>query len=72
MEEVNTPRLVAAAKEFNVGTNTRIDFLISKNFNCDDFKAGTKLSEGMYRVLQVKFQPDKVARQEAEQINLPH
>ena len=36
MAEVNTPRLMAAAKEFNIGTNTLIDFLISKNFNGDD------------------------------------
>ena len=71
MEEVKTPRLVAAAKEFNVGINTLIEFLISKSFNCDGFKAGTKLSKDMYSVLQIKFQSDKVTRQEAEQINLP-
>lgn len=70
MEEVNTPRLIAAAKEFNIGINTLIEFLISQNFNCDDFKPGTKLSEDMYCVLQIKFQSDKIARQEAKQINL--
>ncbi len=71
MAEVNTPRLMAAAKEFNIGTNTLIDFLVSKNFSGDDLKPSTKLSEEMYRVLQVEFQPDKVAKQKAEQIDLP-
>ena len=33
MSEVNTPRLMAAAKEFNIGTNTLIDFLVSKGIN---------------------------------------
>ena len=71
MAEVNTPRLMAAAKEFNIGTNTLIDFLISKSFNGDDLKPTTKLSEEMYRVLQSEFQQDKVAKQKAQQIDLP-
>jgi translation initiation factor IF-2 len=71
MAEINTPRLMAAAKEFNIGTNTLIDFLVSKNFSSDDLKPSTKLTEEMYRVLQVEFQPDKVAKQKAEQIDLP-
>ncbi len=71
MAEVNTPRLMAAAKEFNIGTNTLIDFLISKNFNGDDLKPTSKLSEEMYRVLQSEFQQDKVAKQKAQQIDLP-
>ena len=62
---------MAAAKEFNIGTNTLIDFLVSKNFNADDLKPSTKLSEDMYRVLQGEFQQDKAARQKAEQIDLP-
>ncbi len=71
MSEVNTPRLMAAAKEFNIGTNTLIDFLVSKSYNADDLKPTTKLSEDMYRVLQGEFQQDKAARQKAEQIDLP-
>jgi len=71
MAEIQTPRLMAAAKEFNIGTNTLIDFLVSKNFSSDDLKPSTKLTEEMYRVLQVEFQPDKVAKQKAEQIDLP-
>ncbi len=71
MSEVITPRLMAAAKEFNIGTNTLIDFLISKSFSGDDLKPTTKLSEEMYRVLQSEFQGDKAAKQKAEQIDLP-
>ena len=71
MAEVNTPRLMAAAKEFNIGTSTLIDFLESKDFSTDDLKPSTKLTEEMYRVLQGEFQQDKVAKQKAEQIDLP-
>jgi translation initiation factor IF-2 len=71
MSEVNTPRLMAAAKEFNIGTNTLIEFLVSKNFNADELKPTTKLSEEMYRVLQAEFQQDKAAKLKAEQVDLP-
>lgn len=62
---------MAAAKEFNIGTHTLIDFLVSKNFHGDDLKPSTKLSEEMYRVLQGEFAQDKAAKQKAEQIDLP-
>jgi translation initiation factor IF-2 len=62
---------MAAAKEFNIGTNTLIEFLVSKNFSSDDLKPTSKLTEAMYRVLQAEFQQDKVAKQKAEQIDLP-
>ncbi|MEO8109390.1 MAG: translation initiation factor IF-2 [Ginsengibacter sp.] len=62
---------MAAAKEFNIGTGTLTDFLVSKGFETSDLKPGSKISEEMYRVLQVEFQPDKAAKQKAEQIDLP-
>ena len=71
MAEVNTPRVMAAAKEFNIGKDTLVDFLVSKGFEGDDLKPNSKISEEMYRVLQVEFQTDKVAKQKAEQIDLP-
>jgi translation initiation factor IF-2 len=71
MSEANTPRLMAAAKEFNVGKDTLIDVLVSKGFSGDDLKPTSKLTEEMYRVLQLEFQQDKVAKQKAEQIDLP-
>lgn len=62
---------MAAAKEFNIGSQTLIDFLVSKNFSADDLKPSSKLTEDMYRVLQGEFQSDKAAKQKAEQIDLP-
>lgn len=61
---------MAAAKEFNIGKDTLIDFLMSKGFSSDDLKPTSKLTEDMYRVLQGEFQQDKVAKQKAEQIEL--
>ncbi|HEV8084557.1 MAG TPA: translation initiation factor IF-2 N-terminal domain-containing protein, partial [Chitinophagaceae bacterium] len=71
MSEANTPRLMAAAKEFNIGKDTLIDFLVSKGFSGDELKPTSKISEDMYRVLQTEFQQDKAAKQKAEQIDLP-
>jgi translation initiation factor IF-2 len=66
----NTPRLMAAAKEFNIGKDTLIDFLVSKGFSGDDLKPTAKLTEDMYRTLQQEFQQDKVAKQNAEKVEL--
>ena len=68
MSEVNTPRLMAAAKEFNVGKDTLIDVLVSKGFSGDDLKPTSKITEDMYRVLQLEFQQDKVAKQKADSL----
>jgi translation initiation factor IF-2 len=70
-EVTTTPRLMAAAKEFNIGKDTLVDFLVNKGFNRDDLKPTAKLSEEMYRALQNEFQSDKVAKLKAVQIDLP-
>ncbi len=70
MAEV-TPRLMAAAKEFNIGKDTLVDFLVSKGFEDSDLKPTSKLTEPMYRVLQTEFQQDKVLHDKAMQIDLP-
>jgi translation initiation factor IF-2 len=70
-EIISTPRLMAAAKEFNIGKDTLVDFLVNKGFSKDDLKPTAKLSEDMYRALQNEFQSDKVAKQKAIQIDLP-
>ncbi len=62
---------MAAAKEFNIGKDTLVDFLVSKGFGEDDLKPTSKLTEPMYRVLQTEFQQDKVAHEKAMQIDLP-
>ena len=43
MAETTTPRLMAAAKEFNVGKDTLVDFLLGKGFSKDDLKPTSKL-----------------------------
>ena len=67
----NTPRLMAAAKEFNIGKETLVEFLTSKGFNEEELKPTAKLSAEMYRVLQSEFQQDKAAKQKAQQVDLP-
>jgi translation initiation factor IF-2 len=71
MSESTTPRLMAAAKEFNIGKDTLVDFLAGKGFNKDDLKPTAKISEDMYRALQQEFQSDKVAKQKSTLIDLP-
>ncbi|MCU7693616.1 translation initiation factor IF-2 [Haoranjiania flava] len=71
MSEIKLPRLLAAAKEFNIGAETLIDFLDSKGFNRDELKPSAKLSEDMYRALQSEFQSDKLAKNKADQIEIP-
>jgi translation initiation factor IF-2 len=62
---------MAAAKEFNIGKDTLVEFLAGKGFNRDDLKPTSKLTEDMYRSLQQEFQSDKVARMKSDQIDLP-
>jgi len=62
---------MAAAKEFNVGKETLVDYLLGKGFDKDDLKPTSKLSEDMYRALQLEFAGDKVAKLKSDQIDLP-
>ena len=71
MAELKLPRLLAAAKEFNVGQETLIDFLIGKGFSKDDLKPTSKLTEDMYHSLQSEFQSDKAAKMKSDQLELP-
>ena len=71
MSEVNTPRLMAAAKEFNIGKDTLIEFLVSKGFSGDDLKPTSKITEEMYRVLQVSFSRIKLPKQKADRSIFP-
>jgi translation initiation factor IF-2 len=71
MAETTTLRLMAAAKEFNIGKDTLVDFLVSKGFSKDDLKPTSKLTEDMYRSLQQEFQSDKNAKHKSDQIDLP-
>lgn len=71
MSDRKLPRLLAAAKEFNIGAETLIDFLAGKGFSRDELKPTAKLTEDMYTALQHEFQSDKLARNKANQIEIP-
>jgi len=71
MAELKLPRLLAAAKEFNIGQDTLIEFLVKKGFNRDDLKPTAKLTEDHYYALQAEFQSDKVAKNKADQVEIP-
>ncbi len=71
MAEVKLPRLLGAAKEFNIGQDTLIEFLVSKGFDRDELKPTAKLSIEMYEALQHNFQGDKNAKTKADQIEIP-
>jgi translation initiation factor IF-2 len=66
----NTPRLMAAATEFNIGKETLVGFLTQKGFNGDDLKPTSKLTPEMYDVLQREFAGDKAAKEKAGKVDL--
>ena len=68
----NTPRLLAAAKEFNIGKETLIDFLSNKGFDMGEFGSpNARLTAQMYNSLQQEFQQDKANKKKSDQIALP-
>src|SRR5687768_7542175 len=71
MSEIKLPRLLQAAKEFNIGQDTLIEFLVGKGFSKDDLKPSTKLTEPMYLALQQGFQSDKAAKLKSDKVDLP-
>lgn len=71
MSELKLPRLLAAAKEFNIGQDTLVEFLVKKGFTRDDLKPTAKLTEDQYYALQAEFQSDKVAKNKADQVEIP-
>ena len=71
MSDQKLPRLLAAAKEFNIGQDTLVDFLAAKGFHKDELKPTAKLTPEMYLALQKEFQSDKVAKAKSDMIDLP-
>ncbi len=65
-----TPRLLAAAKEFNIGKGTLVEYLVGKGFGLVDSPA-TKLTEEMYDALEAEFAPDRLAKRKSDAIALP-
>ncbi len=68
-EEAKNIRLSKAAKEFNIGVPTVIDFLATKGHKIDS-NPNTKLTEDMYRLLMKEFASEKSVKEEAEKIGL--
>ncbi len=71
MSELKLPRLLAAAKEFNIGQDTLVEFLVKKGHPKDDLKPTAKLTEEQYYALQAEFQSDKVAKNKADLVEIP-
>jgi translation initiation factor IF-2 len=67
----NTPRILAAAKEFNIGKETLVEFLKGKGYEVDASKPTSKLSEEMYDALQTEFAKDKATKRKSESMTLP-
>ena len=65
-----TPRLLEAAKEFNIGRETLVEFLTEKGFPMSS-NPGARLTEQMYNALQVSFAQDKKEKLKSEGIALP-
>jgi translation initiation factor IF-2 len=66
-----TPRLLAAAKEFNIGKDTLVEYLTGKGFEINASNPNTKLTEQMYDSLQAEFAQDKAAKRKSDEIALP-
>ena len=57
-EEVKNIRLSKAAREFNVGTSTIVEFLAKKGMNIDP-SPNTKLTEEQYALVVKEYQGEK-------------
>jgi translation initiation factor IF-2 len=68
-EGTTTIRLSKAAREFNIGVSTIVDFLSRKGFHVDK-DPNTKLSQEMYTFLMKEFASEKHVKEEAKKIGL--
>ncbi|GAB4324419.1 MAG: hypothetical protein Kow00127_17150 [Bacteroidales bacterium] len=62
-------RLAKAAKEFNIGMHTVVEFLKKKGFDIDE-KPTTKLTPEMYALLEGQFQQHAQLKKEAKKIGM--
>ncbi|MDP1622616.1 MAG: translation initiation factor IF-2 [Bacteroidales bacterium] len=68
-EGITTTRLSKAAREFNIGVKTVVDFLIKKGFTME-VDPNAKLSPEMYSLLMKEFAAEKHVKEEAQKIGL--
>ncbi len=66
-ETTGTKRLSAAAKEFNVGLNTAVEFLAKKGHQIEA-KPTTKLTEEQFNLLLAEYSSEKKVKQEANKL----
>jgi translation initiation factor IF-2 len=64
-------RLSKAAKEFNIGLSTILEFLAKKGFHIES-NPNNKLSPEMYDLLDREFQSQKSVKEEAKKIGLDY
>ena len=68
-EGATTIRLSKAAREFNIGVSTVVDFLLKKGFTVEK-DPNSKLSQEMYTLLMKEFATEKHVKEEAKKIGL--
>ncbi len=68
-EGTTTIRISKAAREFNIGVTTVVDFLLKKGFTIEK-DPNSKLSQEMYTVLMKEFATEKHVKEEAKKIGL--
>jgi len=64
-------RLSKAAKEFNIGISTIVDYLKKKGITIES-NPNTKLAKDIYDILLSEFQSEKDVKQEADKIGLEY
>lgn len=68
-ESTNTIRLMKAAKEFNVGKDNLVKFLVNAGFTVDN-KPDPVLSNDMYNALIAEFDAERAAKRKSENVVL--
>jgi len=71
MSKAKKTRILAAAKELNVGRETALEFLKKKGFEIDDSKPDPKISAEMYNALLEEYADDKAVKKKSDSIELP-
>ncbi len=68
-DATTTVRLSKAAREFNIGVSTVVDFLLKKGFTIEK-DPNSKLSQEMYSLLMKEFATEKHVKEESKKIGL--
>lgn len=69
--EARLPRLLTFAKEFNIGKDTLVDFLIKNGYMKEELKDTMKLTVEMYQLCLKEFNHDKKLKEVSNSIEIP-